>query len=127
MIDYTKIWEQAVEAGHKALVEAKPTPVDWVESDIFDNVEPGAKTYHVEEGLCGGAYLIIPGRGDFALFAKAKLGADRNYPKGLHLSCFDAHKGYRGQSAERYEACANAMAEVLKSNGIECRVRAYLT
>ena len=129
MNNYQEIIDKATEEGHKALWQTKPNPVGWVQADLDD--KPIGKTYIVDEGLCGGAYIILTdSRSEFVKWCKTndKLSIDKNIGgKGYTISTFDAHRDYRGQSAERYEACAEAFAKVLQENGVDCMVHAYLT
>lgn len=129
MKDYTDVWAEAVGAGSLALYDCIPTPIAVYSAGLHG--EKLGKEEIIEEGNCGGAYIILHnGRSEFVRWMKVNQGRaiSKNYPgSGFTVSISQAHERYHGQSAERYEACADAMVEVLKSHGISCSTRAYLT
>ena len=123
-----KIWNELVVKGESALKNCKTTPVGFYSAGLMG--ERLSETEIVEEGNCGGAYIVLTdSRSPFIKWLKENKASEvsKNMGKGYVLSLSEMHKGYTGQSAERYEACAEAVATILKENGIECRVRAYLT
>lgn len=128
-MNYEDIWLEAVIQGNIALLATKPTPIGIYFADLYG--KRIGETEIIEEGNCGGAYVIVTDfRSPFVAWAKKNkpLEISKNYEgKGYRISLFEAHRGYRGQSAERYEACAEAFAAVLERYGVNCRVRAYLT
>lgn len=108
---------EAKVAAQKAFDECKPTPV---------TMKQGSYTEVWEHGDCGGAYIVISGRGKFAKYAKETLDASRNVMgSGLNISVpYDSH-GIN--SYEKSKAAAEAFAEVLKNHGIErASVRSYI-
>ncbi len=109
---FEQIWDAAIESGNKALLACKPTPVGFYQADLDD--KPLGPVEIVNEGNCGGAYIILhDSRSEFLKWCKKnKKSVDKNIGKGYTLSVTEAHSSYNGQSAERYEACANAFAEV---------------
>ena len=124
--DFSEIWGQAVAAGAKALKDCKPHPVAFAFADLSDRQLGPAEI--CDEGDCGGAYIKLPFQ-EFVRWAKKnapEIVSKDVYP-GFVLSTSPAHGDYNGQSAERYEACADAMVAVLKANGVKCRTCAYLT
>lgn len=128
-MDYTNVYDKAMRAGGDALVNCKPTPVAWVSVGL-DDKPLNNEVSVVDEGDCGGAYIILhDSRSEFVKWAKKnnRGSIEKNMGKGYTLSTRDARPEYRGQSFERYVACANAVAEILKENGISCHVRSYLT
>lgn len=130
MNDYIKefVWDKLVVEGYKALTACKPTPVGFYPAGLMG--ERLGKTEIVDEGNCGGAYVILwDSRSDFVKWMKKNKPEEisKNMGKGYVLSCHSCYGNYRGQSAERYEACAEAVAKILQDSGIKCSVRAYLT
>lgn len=128
MDEYFKsVLKEAQEAGMKALRECVPTPVRWQQSDLFN--KPIGQPGEIDnEGECGGAYITgLDGKSEFVRWAKK---ADlKELSKGVYKG-YDLrinHEDYHGQSYERYKACAEAYATVLKKHGIKCSVKAYLT
>ena len=103
------IWERAVEVGHKAAIEACPMPM------VVKNVQTNEQ-WHVSEGACGFARVhLVKGNTSFAHWAKKNAGFTKHYYGGLSLSV----SAYN-QSVERKTAFADAVCEVLKSEGIDC-------
>ena len=111
---FEKLWNEAVEAGHKAATECVPNPMV---------VTSGTEEWFVEEGLCGFAEVVLSkGNTSFAYWAKKHAGFAKNYSgKGLYFWV----KGY-GQSYERKAAFARAAADVLNDAGIEAYASARL-
>lgn len=74
--------------------------------------------WYVSEGACGFAWVTVyPGNSPFANWLKKNGHASKAYGGGVQIWISDF-----GQSVERKEACANAMAEVLRN---ELGVKAY--
>jgi len=126
---FKKIYEDAVKAGLKAHTECKPIPVSWVSVDLFD--KPLDKPSELDlEGDCGGAYVVIQKKlstGRFLTWCDKNTSKLGEYTKkGFFVLRMD-YGSYRGQSAERAEACARAFAEVLKKHEIPCSVKTYLS
>jgi hypothetical protein len=127
-MDYKLVWGELVTEGNKALLNCKPNPVAFYQADLVGNQI--GKADIVDEGNCGGAYIVLyDSRSEFVKWLKKYQSQEvqKNMGKGYTLSLSQMHAGYNGQSAERYEACAEAVATILKANGIMCGVRAYLT
>ena len=101
---------KASAAGRAAGEAAKPQAMMVVQpsNPLNDNSVPKAM-WHVPEGVCGFAWVkVSPGNSPFAKWlAKNKL-ARKSYYGGVEINISDF-----GQSMERKEACANAMAKVL--------------
>ena len=112
-------YAKAAAAGQAAGEAAKPRAMMVVQpSDpLNDNSVPKAM-WHVPEGACGFAWVNVnPGNCAFANWLKKNKLASKAYGGGVQIwiSAF-------GQSVERKEACANAMAEVLRA---ELGIKAY--
>lgn len=110
---YQRAWEAGLEAG-KAY---SPTPmVVQQHSNPLSDTSPVVRSWRVPDGPCGFAGVVInPGTSSFARWlAKHKL-ADKWYWGGIYIPVM-AH----GQSLQRKEAHANAMADILKEAGIRC-------
>jgi hypothetical protein len=116
---FEAVYAAAAAAGRKAGEAASPVPMVVSEADGLSNrPAPGGKSWHVPEGACGFAWVTVsPGNCSFARWlAKQKL-ARKGYYGGMEIwvSAF-------GQSVERKEACAAAMAATFQS---ELGVTAY--
>jgi hypothetical protein len=112
-------YNKAAEAGRAAGEAAKPRAMMVVQpSDPLNaNSVPNAM-WHVPEGACGFAWVTVsPGNCSFANWLKKQKLARKAYGGGVQIwiSAFN-------QSVERKEACAQAMAEVLRA---ELGVTAY--
>lgn len=127
---FKSILDEAIEAGEKALHECIPTPQVFYSADFSGN-QIGPKTLETE-GNCGGAYIRgINGHEPFIKWMK------RNHPRTITKGTYKGYdiigltnlmkRNYTGQSAERYEAFARAVAKVLTNHGIKCEVKAYLS
>ena len=109
-INIHQIFADAIKAGQIAMEDAIPKPMV---------VCGGQRAYLVEGGVCGFAWVHIYGVRINSKLGKAltALGCGRDsYNKALSFWVFDG-----GQSMERKEAYAYAMADVLQKAGL----RAY--
>lgn len=101
-----RIFDVAMHAGLNAGNAVNPTPM---------HLRGGGKSFVVSEGACGFAWVTIrPANCRFANFLKKKGLARNAYGGGVQI-WISAH----GQSIARKEAHADAMAEVIRSAGIE--------
>ena len=110
---------KASAAGKAAGEGAKPQAMMVVQpsNPLNDNSVPSAM-WHVPEGVCGFAWVnVSPGNSPFANWLKKNKLARKAYGGGVDIWISDF-----GQSVERKEACASAMAKVLKE---ELGVNAY--
>jgi hypothetical protein len=113
---YTALVAEADEAGKLAAEAHTPTPmiVGSPSTPLGNDVDYSKKTYFVEGGVCGFAWVHLPnGRSSFARWAKKNLGAHKSYYGGTDIWT----RGY-GQSMELKEKYAGAYAKVLAENGI---------
>lgn len=110
-------------AGRDAAIKAVPEPMYVVErANPFDDESPITKRYEpAMGGVCGFAWVNIPGVGMLARVAKARyetsihdVSIHRGYPKGL-----DIWVSSYGQSMTRKDAYARAFAAVLRANGFD--------
>lgn len=140
MKNYFSILELAFEKGKEALEKCIPTPQHFYPADLIG--KPLGKGTIEPEGDCGGAYIdYLAGNSEIVRFFKKngeKFGYSDSYTlpdgtgirkgvyKGYTLHA-PTNKFYNGQSHERYTAFYKAYAEVLKSEGISCGVKNYLT
>lgn len=106
----------AHEAGLKAGKEHNPTPMIITQrKNSFDDSSLVEKAWHVSQGVCGFAWIVIrPGNSALANAAKKRLGAGRGYYGGILVPV----RGF-GQSYERKMAYASAFAKVLNDAGYE--------
>ena len=126
--DAVEIWNDALEKGKIALQAATPTPmVVQQHANMADDSSPVVKEWYVEGGVCGFAWVDIHLSNTETrqfinqLKKKGIVGEGYNHP---------LRKGYRGgysywvsaggQSMERKEAFARAMAASLREHNIEC-------
>jgi len=102
---------KASEAGKAAGEAAKPRAMMVVEhSNPLDSNSLPKRMWHEPEGMCGFAWVnVSPGNSPFANWLKKNGLARKAYGGGVDIWISDF-----GQSVERKEACANAMAKVLK-------------
>lgn len=103
--DFSKVYENAHNAGMNALIECVPTPM---------TVAGGNREWYVSEGACGFAWVEFAGNTAFGRWAKKVGKARPHYPSGL---CVWVGEG--GQSIGRKEAYAVAFAKVLNDAGIK--------
>ena len=116
---YEAAFAKAAAAGKAAGEAAKPRAMMVVQpsNPLDDNSVPNAM-WHVPEGACGFAWVnVSPGNSPFANWLKKKKLASKAYHGGVDIWISDF-----GQSVERKEACATAMASVLRE---EIGVKAY--
>ncbi len=117
--DYAAIWNEASEAGLKALRECKPTPmVVQQHANVLDDNSPVVKQWGAPEGVCGFAWINVKGNTGFARWAsknKNSLDFGRSqYYGGYNIGA----PREAGQSYERKCAWASAFAEVLDKYSI---------
>ena len=109
-IDYQGLVNKAHDAGMAALNGCHPTPM------VIRGGVPGGeqRTWYVDEGACGFAWVEFAGNTSFGRWAKKVGKARPHYPSGL---CVWVSEG--GQSIGRKEAYAVAFAKVLNDAGIK--------
>ncbi len=95
-------YSSALEAGNDALVEPMI-------------ITDGSRTWKVDSGVCGFAWVEMPGNTSFARWAKkAKIGYI-SYLGGLHIRCTDFN-----QSMQRKQAFCHMLVKKLQAAGIRC-------
>lgn len=108
------IWNAAIAAGTAAGDALVPVPMTVVEGDALSGQPlPNAKRYYVPSGVCGFAWVSFKGNTGFGRWAKRHGYARKAYGGGLQYWV-----SQYGQSMEKKEAFAHAMAESLRANGI---------
>ena len=113
------IFTAADRAGKKAVEGLKVTPMNVVQhANPGDDNSPVVKSWHVPDGVCGFAYVIIkPATCRFVHFLKEGGTGYKHYYGGwsypIHL--YD-------QSLQKKEAYARAFAKVLNDHGIKAHV-----
>jgi len=120
-VAFEAAFAKAAAAGQEAGKAAQPRAMMVVQpsNPLNDNSVPKAM-WHVPEGACGFAWVnVSPGNSPFANWLKKNKLARKAYGSGVDIWISDF-----GQSIERKEACARAMAKVLKE---ELGVNAYAT
>ncbi len=114
---WQELHDKAHEAGLKAVKDCTPVPmtVGSPTTVLGNDIDYSKKTYFVEGGVCGFAWIkIAEGRSSFAKWAKANLRAHASYRGGV-----DIWVGDFGQSMQRKEAYAYAYASVLQDAGVK--------
>jgi len=101
------LYAKAMAAGDAAYLAAIPEPM---------TVVGDGKRYYVADGVCGFAWVNVPGNTAFGKWLKANAFARPGYPKGLNIWA-----PYVTQSYDRKMAWAYAVAEVLAEAGIAAR------
>lgn len=108
--EFQALWDRAVEYGLAAGNQHKPQPMNLVGR----SPQGGVEHYHVPEGLCGFAWVVIrPATTPFGRWLKATGRASKAYGGGLQVWISDHEQSY-----ERKQAHASAMAEVFRAAGI---------
>ncbi len=115
-----RLFESAHEAGLKAGHEVGVTPmVVGSPTELFGNeIDWNKSTYHVSDGVCGFAGVIIkPARGKFVSLLKKMGRGWKHYYGGFYMTCREFN-----QSLTRKEAYCEAFARVLGEAGLSCYV-----
>lgn len=126
-MDYNIILKEAAEKGNIAMAACKPVQYQWGQAEsLTSNKIVGPTETH---GDLGGAYITgIPGKCDFVNWAKKhnpdliQRGVYKGYDMYLHK-----FKATSEDEVDKNMAFAEAFAEVLKSHGIVCRAKSYLS
>ena len=115
-----ELFDRAHHAGLRAGHESTPTPmvVGSPSTPVGSDIDWNKSTYHVSEGVCGFAGVVIkPARGKFVSFLKSKGLGCKHYYGGFYMTCREF-----GQSLARKEAYCEAFAKVLGEAGMRCYV-----
>ena len=104
---FETIYADAWMAGVEAATAHKPRPMI-----ISDGT--GRVVDYVPDGMCGFAWVRVPGNTSFGKWLAKHKGARPGYPKGLEVWIGDYEQSY-----ERKAAHARAMAAYLVAHGIE--------
>lgn len=118
--DFQAIYDSAVQAARKAVSECVPTPmiVGEAAGPFSNEFKPGAQLHYVPDGVCGFAWVTIPGNTSFGRWAKQAGVARPGYPSGLQISAFKMVPQIN-QSLTKGEAAAHAAAKVLREAGVD--------
>lgn len=111
-----RLLEKARAHGMQAAASVQPVPMVIGPDPAFPGCAPSARTYVVEGGVCGFAWVNIkPARGPFVAALKARgVGRPDSYYGGYTIWVTE-----HGQSMARKEAHAQAMARVLCEAGVQ--------
>ena len=116
---FEQAYTKAQSAGGAAGNAATPTPmVVGQPTTLFGGeIDRTKPMYHVPEGACGFAWVkVMDGNSSFARWLVKNKLARKAYGRGVEI-WISAH----GQSIERKQAHARAMAEVLRAElGVKC-------
>ena len=124
--DAQRIMEEAVQAGLDALNKCTPTPmVVQQHTNVMNDNSPVEKSWFVESGVCGFAWIqfkstTTPNRKFLAGLKKAGLAGEHKDWSKSYQGGFSYWVSQGGQSMERKMAFAHAFADVLDKNGITC-------
>lgn len=100
-MNHYELFTNAMEAGRIAADAHTPTPM------TIRGYAP------IADGVCGFAWVNIPGRGNFAKWIRENKHGHKAYHGGVDIWIADYN-----QSMEKKYAHAVAMAEYLRANGI---------
>ncbi len=104
-------WRKVYDAAHQHAAKAA---ADWIPTPMW--VEGYAET--ISEGACGSAWIHLPdARTKFARWLKKQDLGSTGYGSGCFVSAKTS-----SQSLERAQKYCEAFAQVLRLNGIECKV-----
>jgi len=107
-LDPSALWDVAYKVGMAAGEAILPVPMTVVNSH-----NPNER-YHVSEGMCGFAWVNVkPGTSKFARWLKTNADGYKDYHGGISVWISEF-----GQGIARKEACAKAIARVLRLAGI---------
>ena len=95
---------------------------DRLWAEVQRAAEEAASKVEVRPWPCGFAWIVIPGRGNFAKYAKEYLGAHKNFGGPGFRIWYSRVYSARTQSMDVHEAACYAAAKVLNDNGIKCSV-----
>jgi len=109
MKDFSALWRQAEEAGRAAAAAAVPEPMVIVDNSSGYTYPP------ILDGVCGFAWVQMPGNTAFARWGRKEGLLSSHYPSGV--SYWISHYN---QSMTRKEAHARAFAATLQAAGIKC-------
>jgi hypothetical protein len=112
LAEFEAAWEEAYAAGLQAGNTAIPRPMTIVQrANPMDDASPVTQEWHEPEGMCGFAWVRIrPGTSSFAKWLVKTGKARAAYQGGIDIWIKD-----HGQSVERKEAHARAVAAVFRS------------
>jgi hypothetical protein len=114
-LNYEQIYNEAEEAGRKALALKVPTPmVVQTHENMLDDNSKVVYSEVVDGGVCGFAWVKVKANTSFGSWLRTVKGEKLSYTGG-----YDIWVREGGQSMERKEAFAEAFAEVLTKYGIE--------
>jgi hypothetical protein len=107
LVDFPTLYVRADAAGKAAAQAHTPAPMIVQDPRMRSAwIEPG--------GICGFAWVTVPGNTPFGRWLKLTKKARPTYPKGLAIWVSDY-----GQSMERKAAYARAFAETLRAEGVQ--------
>lgn len=119
---FDRLIAEAFAAGRKAGVEARPHPMIVAHEAANGGIDYSKPVYFVDDGACGFAWVKI--RPANSPFAKHLLKA--GIARGSWNGGVDIWIGDFGQSIDRKEKMAVAMAKVFKDAGIQAYAESRL-
>lgn len=114
---FQQIFEEAQTAGREAVAQLQVIPMAVQQAEgLFDQFDPSKPYEVVADGACGFAWVNVrPGTSKFAKWLKESGNARADSYYGgvtIWISSYN-------QSVQKKEAHAEAMAKVLRDNGIK--------
>lgn len=133
-----ELLDRAGAAGDAAFKAAIPTPmIVYTPANMMGSLmggddggaDPNEPVYQVNEGVCGTAWVNVkPGGSRFARWLiKEGRGRTDSYRGGVSLSLYTVCGDRMSQSLTRWEAAAQAVAEVLREAGIKAYAESWMT
>lgn len=120
--EYSALLQKAYEEGRKAGAECRPHPMLVAYEGPDGKVDYSKPIYKVDDGACGFAWVKVrPGNSPFAKWLKQQGVARPSYSGGVDIWISDF-----GQSIERKEKMAVAMAKVFKDANIQAYAESRL-
>lgn len=117
-VDWQAVYDRAHQAGMQAGANAIPVPMV-----VQDDSSKVVKQWHVPDGVCGFAWVVVkPGTHSFARWAAKNLDAKKDYYGGVTVKWV----GEFNQSLERKEAYARAFCQVLNEAGVPASTRSRM-
>lgn len=124
---YWSVYLDACAAAQLAYDACTPEPMMVYETvGLSDIPKPNGKTWIVDDGVCGFAWIVIkPATSSFARWCARENIGRNNYGGGWAIP---SHRlvSNEGQSYERKTAAMRAAVQVLRNAGINCRVDSRL-
>lgn len=111
--EFAALYEKAHQAGLAAGNKSTPVPMVVQEAELDGSATPGGKSWYVADGVCGFAWVKVPGNKPFGRWLKSRGLASSAYGGGLQIWVSQFN-----QSMQRKEAYAAAFADTLEQSAL---------